>query len=115
MNEERSCVAQRALGRTGMTVPVVGFGCGNVGGLLIRGTPAEQRDGVAMALEAGMRYFDTAPSYGDGISETALGRALRDLRADALVGTKFNVAPDEADLGAAIRASLHASLARLGR
>ena len=106
---------QRALGKTGMTVSAIGFGCGNVGGLMIRGTPAEQREGVAVALDAGIRYFDTAPSYGDGASEAALGRTLRELRADVLVGTKFNVEPEEADVGGAMRRSLEASLARLGR
>lgn len=88
-------IEQRPLGRTGMIVPVIGFGCGNVGGLMIRGTPAKQREAVAAALDGGIRYFDTAPSYGDGVSETLLGRTLRDLRADALVGTKFNVEPDD--------------------
>ena len=32
----------RKLGKTGLEVSTLGFGCGNVGGLMIRGTPAEQ-------------------------------------------------------------------------
>ena len=108
-------IEQRPLGRTGLIVSAIGFGCGNVGGLMIRGTPAEQREAVAVALESGIRYFDTAPSYGDGVSETSLGQVLRDLRADVVVGTKFNTEATDPDLAAAIRRSLDASLARLGR
>src|SRR5438132_1527810 len=64
----------RTLGRTGLRVGVLGFGCGNVGGLLVRGTPAEQERAVARAVDLGLNYFDTAPLYGDGQSETNLGR-----------------------------------------
>jgi L-galactose dehydrogenase/L-glyceraldehyde 3-phosphate reductase len=106
---------RRPLGRTGLTVSALGFGCGNVGGLMVRGAPADQERAVARALELGIDYFDTAPSYGDGESETNLGRVLRALRARVRVGTKFRLGPgDLADPGAAVRRSLEASLARLG-
>jgi aryl-alcohol dehydrogenase-like predicted oxidoreductase len=106
----------RALGKTGLRVSALGFGCGNVGGLMIRGTPADRERAVARAIELGVNYFDTAPSYGDGQSETNLGQALRALRADVHVGTKFRL--DRADLGdvpGAVARSLEASLKRLGR
>jgi aryl-alcohol dehydrogenase-like predicted oxidoreductase len=115
----RSCaVEERVLGRTGLTVPRLGFGCGAVGGLMVRGGAAEQVLAVGRALEAGVRYFDTAPSYGDGRSEENLGRALASLDAGrhALVGTKVRL--DAGDLGrpaVAVRRSLEASLRRLGR
>ena len=67
----------RRLGKTGLTVSTLGFGCGNVGGLIIRGTPAERERGVARAMELGVNYFDTAPSYGDGESERNLGQVLK--------------------------------------
>jgi L-galactose dehydrogenase/L-glyceraldehyde 3-phosphate reductase len=105
----------RALGRTGLRVSALGFGCGNVGGLMIRGAPAERERAVARALELGINYFDTAPSYGDGQSERNLGQALRALRASPHVGTKFRLEPGELrEAGAAIARSLDASLARLG-
>ena len=105
----------RPLGRTGLRVSALGFGCGNVGGLMVRGTPTERERAVARALELGINYFDTAPSYGDGRSEEHLGQALRALRADVLVGTKVRLAPT--DLGAmpqAIARSMDESLRRLG-
>jgi L-galactose dehydrogenase/L-glyceraldehyde 3-phosphate reductase len=108
-------VEYRALGKTGLRVSVLGFGCGNVGGLMIRGARADRERAVARAIELGINYFDTAPSYGDGLSETNLGAALRTLGARVHVGTKFSLAPpDLAQVPAAIARALDASLARLG-
>ncbi|MBV9521415.1 MAG: aldo/keto reductase [Alphaproteobacteria bacterium] len=107
---------RRRLGKTGLELGVLGFGCGNVGGLMIRGTPAAQERAVARALELGINYFDTAPSYGDGESERTLGRVLKTLRPEIVLGTKFRIAPEErGKLAGAIAGSLEASLRRLGR
>jgi len=105
----------RKLGKTGLTVSTLGFGCGNVGGLIIRGTLAERERGVARAMELGVNYFDTAPSYGDGESEQNLGQVLKTLRARVYVGTKFRLdPPDLSDIPGAVARSLEASLRRLG-
>lgn len=107
---------QRRLGRTALEVSEIGFGCGSVGGLMVRGDRAEQERAVHRALELGVSYFDTAPSYGDGRSEENLGRVLRGLSTPIYVGTKFRLDPEELDNArAAIRSSLEASLRRLGR
>ena len=66
----------RTLGRTGLKVSALGFGCGDVGGLIVRGAPAERERAVARALGAGVNYFDTAASYGNGESERNLGATL---------------------------------------
>ena len=55
---------QREFGRTGLKISVLGFGCGSVGGLMVRGNPADQEKAVARALDAGVNYFDTAVQYG---------------------------------------------------
>jgi L-galactose dehydrogenase/L-glyceraldehyde 3-phosphate reductase len=107
----------RPLGSTGLTVSELGFGCGAVGGLMTRGDPADQRAAVVRALAAGVTYFDTAAMYGDGASETNLGRVLRELDAwdRVVVGTKVRLAPaDFGDARGAVRRSLQASLDRLG-
>src|SRR2546427_534985 len=99
----------RSLGKTGLTVSALGFGCGNVGGLIIRGTPAERERGVARAMELGVNYFDTAPSYGDGESERNLGRGLKALRARVYLGTKFRLdPPDLSDIPGAVPAGFPA-------
>jgi len=106
----------RVFGRTGMQLSVLGFGCGAVGGLMVRGEAADQERTVARALAAGVNYFDTAVAYGNGESEKNLGRVLRSLKpANAVVGTKVRLpAAAFGDIGKAIVASLEGSLARLG-
>jgi aryl-alcohol dehydrogenase-like predicted oxidoreductase len=106
----------RAFGRTGMRFSILGFGCGAVGGLMVRGDPADQERTVARALDAGVNYFDTAVQYGDGASETNLGRVLKALKpANAFVGTKVRLKPEEfGGIGAAVAGSLEGSLKRLG-
>jgi L-galactose dehydrogenase/L-glyceraldehyde 3-phosphate reductase len=109
---------QRPLGSTGLSVSALGFGCGAVGGLMVRGDPAEQRQAIARALEAGITYFDTAAQYGDGASEQHLGQVMAELNgwSRVVVGTKVRLRAEEASApAAAIRASVEASLRRLGR
>lgn len=108
---------RRRLGRTGLMVSVLGYGCGAVGGLMVRGAPDEQERSIARAIEGGINYFDTAASYGDGESERNLGRVLKALRAkDVFVGTKVRIAPEQRGrIGEAVTASLEDSLRRLGR
>ncbi len=106
----------RPLGNTGLNVSEIGFGCGNVGGLMIRGNHCEQVKAVARAMELGINYFDTAASYGDGQSETNLGRVLQELSADVYVGTKFRVATHEPGrIKGSVIAAVEESLTRLRR
>jgi L-galactose dehydrogenase/L-glyceraldehyde 3-phosphate reductase len=104
----------RVLGRTGIRVSEIGFGCGNVGGLMVRGSHGEQVEAVSRAVELGIDYFDTAPSYGDGRSETNLGRVLEELSPDATVATKVRIGlGDLEDIQGAVERSLETSLRRL--
>src|SRR3569832_807860 len=104
----------RAFGRTGLQFSVLGFGCGAVGGLMVRGDPADQERTVARALAAGVNYFDTAVQYGNGLSETNLGRILKKLKpANVVVGTKVRLPDGETRIGDTIAKSLEASLGRL--
>ena len=106
----------RPLGSTGLNVSEIGFGCGNVGGLMIRGEHRQQVEAVARAMELGINYFDTAPSYGDGQSETNLGRVLKELSADVYVGTKFRGTTHEPGrIKGNVIASVEESLTRLQR
>src|ERR1700720_1585422 len=106
----------RTLGRTGLEVSVLGFGCGAVGGLMVRGSPGDQEQAVLRAIEAGINYFDTAALYGNGESERNLGRVLKALRADVIVGTKVRLSAEHrADVGKAIAQGMDDSLKRMGR
>jgi L-galactose dehydrogenase/L-glyceraldehyde 3-phosphate reductase len=107
---------QRALGRSGLKVSVLGFGSGAGGGLMTRGEPADQIRAVARAMDAGITYFDTAPGYGQGRSEENVGRVPGELNAwgKVVVGTKVRFKDvDLADPVAWVRQSVEASLRRL--
>src|ERR1700745_1039278 len=105
----------RVFGRSGMQVSVLGFGCGAVGGFMVRGDPADQERTVARAIAAGVNYFDTAVQYGNGESEKNLGRILQNLKpADVVVGTTVRAPPSASARSAETKTkSLEASLARL--
>lgn len=69
---------QRRLGRTGLSVSVLGYGCGAIGSLMVNGSAAERDRAISRALDHGITYFDTAAVYGDGASEPQSGaRAAR--------------------------------------
>ncbi len=105
----------RVLGRTGLRVSALAFGCGDVGGLIVRGAPADRERAVARAVELGINYLDTAPAYGSGESEKNLGQVLRALKPPVIVGTKFRLAPaDLGDVAGAVARSVETSLGRLG-
>lgn len=107
---------KRRLGRTGLEVSVLGYGAGAVGGLFTKGTAADQERAAARAIEAGINYFDTASTYGNGESERNLGRALKNLKANVIVGTKFRLAAqNRGDVAGFVASSLEDSLKRMGR
>ncbi len=107
---------KRRLGRTGLEVSVLGYGAGAVGGLFTKGDARDQERAAARAIEAGINYFDTAALYGNGESERNLGRVLKALKADVVVGTKFRLgAGDRAHVGDFIAQSMDESLKRMGR
>lgn len=105
----------RNFGRTGLKLSILGFGCGAVGGFMVRGDHTEQERTIAHALDAGVNYFDTAVQYGDGESEKNLGRVLQNLKPkNAVVGTKVRLPPATfSRIAETITTSLDGSLSRL--
>jgi aryl-alcohol dehydrogenase-like predicted oxidoreductase len=79
-------VDYRTIGRTGLKVSVAGLGCNNFGMRMDSQASAEV---VHAALDAGITFFDTALSYGGGLSEKFLGEALRGHRDEVVIATKF--------------------------
>ncbi len=106
----------RMLGRTGLRVSEIGFGCGNVGGLMTRDGHDEQLHAVRHALSLGINYFDTARAYGEGKSETNLGRVLDEIGEEIVLSTKVRLESDAlGDIASATVAHADQGLARLGR
>ena len=67
----------RDLGRSGLEVTQLGYGAAPLGDLFVTVGEAEAQAALSAAWDAGVRYFDTAPFYGRGLSERRLGDFLR--------------------------------------
>ena len=131
--------AVRPLGRTALRVTAIGFGGSTAGNIWRARSDDEVAAGLSAAWDRGIRYFDTAPHYGLGLSEQRVGKALRDHpRNEYVLSTKVgrllepNPAPTGSDLteggfdvpdhlhrvrdysADGVRRSLEASLERLG-
>jgi len=84
-----SVSARRRVGATAMELPVFGFGSAHIGELYARVPEAESRSTLQAAWDAGVRFYDTAPWYGRGLSEHRLGGFLRTLpRTEFQITTK---------------------------
>lgn len=121
----------RTLGRSGIEVSALGFGCWAIGGEWqdTDGQPLgwgkvddeESVRAVRRALDLGVTFFDTADTYGAGHSERVLGRALGKRRDDVVLATKWGNVFDEDtrtrtggdDTPTYARRALTASLTRL--
>ncbi len=66
----------RKIGRTGQEITEVAFGCASIGNLYRAISDEQAAEVLATAWDAGIRYFDTAPRYGRGLSEMRLGKFL---------------------------------------
>jgi D-threo-aldose 1-dehydrogenase len=82
-------IATRPLGRSGLNISQLGFGTGPLGGLMQATEPAAAQEALDAARSAGIRYIDTAPLYGLGLSERRVGDALYRLgRENFVLSTK---------------------------
>jgi D-threo-aldose 1-dehydrogenase len=84
-----TALPRREIRRTGVQLTTLGFGAAPIAGLYSLVDEATARATIDVAWEGGIRYFDTAPHYGLGLSERRLGEALRDRpRDDVVVSSK---------------------------
>jgi len=111
---------KRTLGKTGLEVSALGFGC--MGISQSYGRPSSREDGIAIiraAVDRGVTFFDTAEVYGPYTNEDVVGEALEPVRDHVAIATKFgwNIAQNKmAGLNSRpsqIRAVADASLKRL--
>ena len=106
----------RSFGNTDIKTSAVVFGGGFVGGILIDADDDTRRAAIRMALDGGINWIDTAPMYGQGKSETALGWLLKEIDDDPIVSTKVNLDTSRLDdIAGQVEASLSESLRLLGR
>jgi len=88
---------KRRLGKSGLEVSAVGFGC--MGLSYGYGPAIEKQQGldvIRKAVERGVTFFDTAEAYGPFANEELVGEALGPHRAEVVIATKFgfDIAPD---------------------
>ncbi len=106
----------RVLGHTGIRVSVIAFGAGPVSGLITGPDADAQHAVIAAAINSGINWFDTAPGYGQGQSESNLGRVLSELRPTEPIhiATKVRLPLDSSEpTGDIVRRSVEESLQRL--
>ena len=72
-----SKISQRNIANTGLKIDTLGFGCASLGNLYQKISDADSLDVLSAAWDIGFRYFDTAPHYGQGLSERRVGDYLR--------------------------------------
>lgn len=77
----------RLLGRTGIRVPILGFGSGSR--FLMYADEDKALEAVERALALGITYIDTAHAYGNGKSEERIGRVMATRRKDVILATKI--------------------------
>lgn len=80
--------AFRFLGKTSLRMPSLGFGAAPVGNLYTAMSDEAAAETINSALAQGIHYFDTAPHYGFGLSESRLGRTLAGKRKDLIISSK---------------------------
>lgn len=93
-------IPSRKIGNNGVDITELGFGGAPIGNLYAPLSDDQAEETVHRAIETGVRYFDTAPYYGHGLSEHRLGRALRTIpRDDYVISTKVGrlLKPEDPD------------------
>jgi len=80
-----TAIPHRTLGKTGASVSILAFGCGS---RFLMYKPEEASGVLEKALALGINYFDTAVDYGNGESETRVGRVMATRRKDVFLATK---------------------------
>jgi predicted aldo/keto reductase-like oxidoreductase len=77
----------RTLGRTGIKVPILGFGSGSR--FLSYKDEGKALEALNRAIDVGITYIDTAQSYGNGLSEQRVGRVMASRRKEVVLATKI--------------------------
>lgn len=106
--DARTGMPKRLLGKTGARVSILSFGAGNTGWTDRYKTEEASIAALTRALDLGVTYIDTAARYGDGLSETYVGKAIKGRRKDIFLSTKI----EPRDAGE-FRRTMDASLKRL--
>jgi len=90
----------RKFGNSDLMVSSIGLGCMGMSEWYGPTDDEESRDTIKAAFDMGLNFFDTADVYGNGHNETLLGEAVKVIRRNVVLATKFGFLPNEAGLNA---------------
>lgn len=85
----------RELGKSGMKVSVLGFGCWPVGNDWTEADDQNSKETIQEAIKLGINFFDVAPVYGFGHAERVLGQAIKGHREDIFIASKCGLRWDD--------------------
>ena len=89
---------KQRLGQSNLMASVIGLGC--MGMSEWYGKPDDQESLATLktAIDMGLNFFDTADVYGNGHNERFVGNALKEVRKDMIIATKFGFLPNESGI-----------------
>lgn len=108
---------KQRLGDSELVASAIGLGCMGMSEWYGPVNDQESLATIGAALDMGLNFFDTADVYGDGHNETLVGQALKTIRHEVVLATKFGYLPGEGGLNGRpeyAKKACDASLSRLG-
>ncbi|MGV8946178.1 MAG: aldo/keto reductase [Lutibacter sp.] len=89
---------KRQLGRSDLMASRLGLGCMGMSEWYGKPDDQESLATIKLAVENGLNFFDTADVYGNGHNEIFIGNALKEVRKDVILATKFGFLPSESGI-----------------
>ena len=116
IRHNRTMEKQR-IGNSDLLASEIGLGCMGMSEWYGPINDEESQATIKTAFDMGLNFYDTADVYGNGHNETLVGHALRNIRQEVILATKFGFLPGESGLNGRpeyVRKACDASLLRLG-
>ena len=88
LKQKSTLMNYRGFGNTNLKVSEIGMGCSRFGGMIDQKDTKEIVNTLLQAFDRGINFYDTADMYGNGESETLIGRTFKDKRDRVIIASK---------------------------